>query len=274
MNTSEKKMYKELDKWENFITELVERKKHEAKDKVISGSKFLSFLGESDEWGKEPISEPTYLSSDIEKYYCKKEIQPNVIDPGLMYSIISGDEGYKFAERWISNMLNESSENFGRKGIDELFISEICTRVNYLPKNLFEKSEEEFKNYEEDLKWIRSAISSHVDKGNKKEDLILIIGKEVFNYFLFSPFISEYKSLKQGLGLVIERYTGVPENNFLFSLINKNDLKFRWIFWGLKLNYNIFNLYTYIPLHVWYNVEKRKNFSSNSIAYLKKVKES
>lgn len=271
MNIGGKNMDKELEKWEDFITKLVEKKKHEVKGKVIKGSRFLSFLNNNNnEWGERFISS----SGDIEKYYREKEIQPIVIDPKLMYSIISGDEGYKFAERWISEeLIDKLSEYFGRTGIDKLFISEICNRDNYLPEKLFEKSEEEFKNAEEVLKWIKQAVLSQVEGESKAEDLILIIGREIFNSFLFSRLLSEYHNLKEMLGLVIERYNESSENsNFQFSLVNKNDLKFRWIFWGLKLNYNIFNLYTYIPLHIWYNVEKGRNFSSNSIAYLREVK--
>ncbi|WNE40783.1 MAG: hypothetical protein mread185_000240 [Mycoplasmataceae bacterium] len=269
MEVSKKNMDDELEKWGNFITNLVERKKHEVKDKVIKGSRFLSFLNNSDEWGK-----MIDVSSSIEKYYRRKEIQPTVIDPNLMYSIISGSEGYKFAENFISNTLDKAAEYFGSKGIDDLFISEICNKDNYLSENLFEneKNEKGFESHENILELLRNSIIYSINKGIKKENLILMIGKEMIDKIMLSSFpsdFSEYQNLKRGLGLVIERYGDVPKNNFQFALINKGDLKFRWIFWELKLNYNIFNLYTYIPLHVWYNVEKGENFASNSIAYLK-----
>ena len=57
-----------------------------------------------------------------------------------MCSIISGDNGYNFAERWINEeMIDKTSEYFGRAGIDEFFISEICNKDNYSPKKLFKK---------------------------------------------------------------------------------------------------------------------------------------
>jgi len=37
----------------------------------------------------------------------------------------------------------------------------------------------------------------------------------------------------------------------------------------LKCNYDPFNLATYIPLHIWYNLEKGEKFSSNAFACLK-----
>jgi len=257
-------MEEQLDKWEDFITKLVERKKHEVKDKVIERSEFLSFLENKDEWEGRSI----IFSSDIEKYYRKKEIQDNVIDPKLMYSIINGDEGYDFAERWISEeMLDKSFEHFARTGIDKLFISEICNKDNYSTEKLIKKSKEEFQNTKEVLESIRKAISSQIESGSNKKDLILVIGKEI-SHSLFFASSDEYRRLKESVGRVIEKYKEL-ENNFWFALVNKNDLKFRWIFWGLKLDYNIFNLYTYILLHVWYNVEREEHFSSNSIAYLK-----
>jgi hypothetical protein len=264
----EKNMKEKLDleAWGKMIGKLVEEKRHEVKKKVIENSVFLTFLDNEEEWEKEPVS-----LDKIDSYYRQKEIQPNVINPHLMYSLISGEDGYKFAETWIkSEMIDKSCLWFAKRGIDKFFISEICNESGYSDQEIIKKEEKELQNPIKLLEWIKEVINSFTEKRVDKKNLVLVIGEKYDMSLRLSPHHHEYNELKNFLGKVVE-VNQEFKKNFVFALVNRKDLKFRWIFWGLKWDYNIFNLYTYILLHAWYNVEKDKNFSSNASIYLKEL---
>jgi len=255
-------MGKDLERWEDFIAKLV--KDYKAKDEVIKASNFLSFLDKKDEWE----SGPSFFS-EIEKYYRKKWIQPNTIEPKLAYMLISGDEGYEFAERWIkTEMLDKSCHHFAQTSIDEFFITEICEESSYATENIIkETSWEEESKKNEVIEFLKRGIYSYIKNGDDAEELILLIESNLNIALSFSSAGPKYTNLREKIGKVIPKFK--LKNNFQFALVSKKDLIFRWIFWGLKCNYDTFNLATYIPLHIWYNLEKGEKFSSNAFACLK-----
>jgi hypothetical protein len=258
-------MYKERvhQDWERIIKEIVEKRSRTIKEEVIEASEFLSLITNDFEEGKD--------LDEIEKYYRNKEIYPNVIEPKLMHVLSGGSGGGTSTRReeYVKNWINEEMLDKARWkfawDIDENFISEICKEENYKEDRIVRKRKEEVKKSEDVLVHIQEAIDKIKKiRGIGDKDLILII--ELNHSAKLELNSANYRKLEEKLGKIIIRHP-LP-NNFQFALVDKNELIFHWIFWGLKWNYNIFNLGTYILLHVWYRSRLKDKESYSGFSFL------
>lgn len=200
----------------------MEERDKKLKEEVIKASEFLPLITNDYDENKD--------LDEIERYYQKKIIYPNVIDPKLMRCLSKGGMTHTRREEYVKNWINEQMFDKSvwqiAREIDESFISEICKKEDYAINRIVIKKKEVFEKGEN----ISSCISEVVNNiGMDSKDLILIIELKPSIKFLFS---SSNKMPKKEFGKVINKYS-LP-NNFQFVIISKFDLVFHWIFWGLK----------------------------------------